>query len=195
MSQNFFSFSVQEILDKREVRCYSIYSFKKGKRTMAGKSIYRYSLKREKVLEIKDNTYGNSPEDIADFMLTLELHDAEQEHLIAVMLDTKNRIKGYYIIGIGLIDRCQTHAREVFRQAIIQGASRIVLGHNHPSGDPTPSIEDTAMTIKLQQVGKLIGIEVVDHVVLGEKTDRRPRGLFSMREQQSIDFDRKCVIN
>ncbi|MEE2641364.1 MAG: DNA repair protein RadC [Planctomycetota bacterium] len=93
--------------------------------------------------------------------------DSKQEEFHIVSLDTKNRVIASHQITVGTLDASLVHPREVFRAAIKDAASSILLVHNHPSGDPTPSREDISVTRRLESAGKLIGIDVIDHVVLG----------------------------
>ncbi len=93
--------------------------------------------------------------------------DAKQEEFHIVTLDTKNQVIEPHRITVGTLDASLVHPREVFRPAIRDAASSIILVHNHPSGDPTPSREDLAVTERLTESGKTIGIDVLDHIVLG----------------------------
>jgi DNA repair protein RadC len=95
--------------------------------------------------------------------------DCLQEEFHIVTLDTKNQIISTHQITIGTLDASLVHPREVFRAAIKDAASSIILAHNHPSGDPTPSREDIAVTDRLCEVGKTIGIDVLDHIVMGKE--------------------------
>ena len=145
--------------------------------------VWEYSLTRRKALELREGETAQTPEDITRFLRGIDLQEKEQEHFLAIILDVKHHIKGFYTVSIGLLDRSQVHAREVFRNAIIQGASRIILAHNHPSGDPTPSAQDISCTRSVVDAGKIVGIEVLDHVVIGLPSPRRPRDYLSFREE------------
>ena len=149
-----------------------------------GKAVWQYSLVRRKVLEIRDDHRVQSPAELAGLMRALGLTEMEQEHFVVFHLDAKHKLKAYVVVTVGLIDRSPVHAREVFRSAILNGASRIVLAHNHPSGDPTPSSEDIAVTRNLAAAGKIIGIEVLDHVICG--APNRPRPYVSLREENLL---------
>ena len=96
------------------------------------------------------------------------ISDGLQEQFHIISLNTKRRVIGTHCITIGTLDASLIHPREVFRKAIKDVASSIILAHNHPSGDPTPSNEDIAVTRRLTDVGKTVGIDVVDHIVLGK---------------------------
>lgn len=91
-----------------------------------------------------------------------------KEHFMALYLDSKNRIIKDEIVSIGILNSSLVHPREVFRSAIKECANSIVLVHNHPSGDPLPSEEDDIISKKLFDVGKLLSIEVLDHVIIGK---------------------------
>ena len=102
--------------------------------------------------------------------------DCLQEQFHIVTLDTKNQVLDSHHITTGTLDASLVHPREVFRPAIRDAASSIILAHNHPSGDPKPSREDIAVTDRLTDVGKTVGIDVLDHIVMGRD------GLVSIRE-------------
>lgn len=130
---------------------------------------YKYSLKREKRISVHEDANICLPRLAAEFVEeNLDIADKEQEHLCVLFLDTKGKIKGWSTVTIGLLDRSHAHAREVFRNAILQGASRVILTHNHPSGDTHPSGGDVKCTEELAEAGGVIGIDVVDHVIVSE---------------------------
>jgi len=95
------------------------------------------------------------------------VHDAKQEEFHIVTLDTKNQVIATHQITVGTLDASLVHPREVFRPAIKDAAATVILVHNHPSGDPTPSKEDTAVTKRLESAGDVLGIQVLDHIILG----------------------------
>ncbi len=94
----------------------------------------------------------------------------ERERMVVVPLDIKHRPIHYHISSVGTLDSSLVHAREVFRLAIHRGAAAILIAHNHPSGDPTPSAPDRKVTEKIDEVGKIIGIQMLDHIVYGDET-------------------------
>lgn len=112
-----------------------------------------------------------TPDQAADYwrlhVVTNPYFNPEAECLAVLMLNTRRRVKGHQLITIGTMDSLLVHAREVFRGAIIASASAIVLMHNHPSGDPTPSEADIKVTRDLIRAGQLLKIEVLDHVIVG----------------------------
>ena len=97
-----------------------------------------------------------------------ELGDKKKEHLYILMLDSKNRIIKEELISIGTLDSSLVHPREVFKAAIKESAFAIMLVHNHPSGDPSPSDEDLKVTKQIIEAGKILNILVLDHVILGK---------------------------
>lgn len=103
----------------------------------------------------------------------------DQEQFLVVLLNTKNMVIDVECVSVGTLTASLVHPREVFKPAIRRSAHSVILAHNHPSGDPTPSREDRDVTSRLIQAGRLIGIEVLDHLVIGDGryTSFRERGL------------------
>lgn len=99
-----------------------------------------------------------------------------KEHFVSVLLNTRHLPMSVEVVSVGSLSASLVHPREVFRPAITAGAASLILAHNHPSGDTTPSEEDLGITQRLRRVGELVGIEVLDHLILGAGTP------FSMRE-------------
>ena len=125
-------------------------------------------LGRRVVLEsTKDKKKITSPLDVVDFFM-MDLCKLKREHFKITMLDTKNNIIGVEEISIGNLNSSIVHPREVFKQAIKRSSSSIILVHNHPSGDPTPSKEDINITKRLVECGDLLGIRVLDHIIIGD---------------------------
>lgn len=94
--------------------------------------------------------------------------EADRELFVVLFLDTQNQIRGAHTVTVGTLDASLVHPREVFKAAILASAASIILAHNHPSGDPTPSAEDRAVTATLRRAGELVGITILDHVVIGD---------------------------
>lgn len=120
-----------------------------------------------------------SPRDVYN-LLGPSLRDEKREHFIALLLDTKNGVLRSRTVSVGDLSSSIVHPREVFSEAIRHGAASLIVAHNHPSGDPTPSPEDIAVTRRLAEAGELLGIEVLDHIVLGDNrwTSLKEKGLF-----------------
>jgi DNA repair protein RadC len=93
---------------------------------------------------------------------------ARKEHFLALHLNTRQVVVGEELVSMGSLNASIVHPREVFRSAIVESAASLILVHNHPSGDPTPSDDDIRITMRLAEVGDLVGIPVTDHVVLGD---------------------------
>lgn len=98
------------------------------------------------------------------------LRDADREHFFAMLLSTKNHVLAIELISVGSLSASIVHPREVFKRAIIRSAAAVILVHNHPSGDTTPSAEDVELTRRLVSAGALLGIRVLDHLVLGDSS-------------------------
>jgi DNA repair protein RadC len=110
------------------------------------------------------------------------IYRPDVENLIVIHLSTRRKAIGFEVISTGTLDTLLVHPREVFKSAIVTNAAAIVLAHNHPSGDPTPSEADIKVTRDLIRAGQLLRIELIDHVVLGQATPERPKGWASLRE-------------
>ena len=107
---------------------------------------------------------------------------APVERLQVLLVNTRRRLLRVETVAEGLLDQILVHAREVFRPAIVAGAHAIILAHNHPSGDPSPSEADIRVTRDLIRAGNLLKIELLDHLILGRRTQERPRDFVSLRE-------------
>ena len=123
----------------------------------------------------------DTPERIAD-LLREQNRVYTVEHLQVVFLNTRRRLISVETITQGTLDTLLVHAREIFAPAIAKEASAIILAHNHPGGDPTPSEADIKVTRDLIRAGQLLKIEVLDHVILGRATQERPKDFVSLRE-------------
>jgi len=109
----------------------------------------------------------NRPELAANLIME-ELRYHDKEHFKALLLDTRNRCIGTPSVSIGSLNSNVAHPREVFHEAVSHSAASIIVAHNHPSGDPTPSEEDKALTRRLVEAGKIMGIQVLDHLIIGD---------------------------
>ena len=122
-----------------------------------------------RVQRAKQGKYGviTSSEDAGDYLLD-EMKGLEQEHVIALYLNTKNEVIKQETLFIGSLNSAISHPREIFKGAVRVAAARIVLAHNHPSGNPEPSQADYNFTKRLVECGELMGIDILDHFVIGE---------------------------
>jgi len=143
----------------------------------------------------KSLSYGskqiNCPRDAAiiagDF-----LDGADREHFVVICLDTKNNVNALNTVSVGTLNSSLVHPREVFKAAILANSNALILSHNHPSGDPTPSREDVEITKRLAEAGKIMGIEVIDHVVIGESgkyVSFKERGIL---QEAEFNSDGEC---
>ncbi len=107
------------------------------------------------------------PQDVANLLMP-EMRDLKKEYLKSLLLDSKNRVMKIQTVSIGILDSSLVHPREVFKDAIVASSAAIIVAHNHPSGDPTPSPEDKRITQRLHEAGQLIGIDLLDHIVIGD---------------------------
>lgn len=110
----------------------------------------------------------SSPKDVAFYMMK-EMNNLKKEYFKIIMLNTKNMIISIKDVSIGSLNSSIVHPREVFVEAIKNSSAAVILCHNHPSGDCTPSKEDIVVTKRLKECGDLIGIEVLDHIIIGRK--------------------------
>jgi DNA repair protein RadC len=143
-----------------------------------------------KVLRLQDaptdNSTTDTPEAIVRYLReqlpNSPAFNPDVESFIVVFLNTRRRPIGWQIISTGTLDTLLVHPREVFKPAIVMNASAIILAHNHPSGDPTPSEADIKVTRDLIRAGQLMKIDVLDHVILGRATPEQPKEYASLRE-------------
>lgn len=120
--------------------------------------------------------------DAADLVRSL-IANHEQEHFYVLAINVRNQLVTHELIALGTLSSVAVHPRDVFRTAIRLNAAGIVIAHNHPSGDPTPSTDDLALTKRLREVGATVGIPVVDHVVVSQS------GYRSIAETMGSDFE------
>ncbi len=116
----------------------------------------------------------DSPDRVAD-LLREEFRQEPVERMVALLVNTRRRLIAAHLLSQGTLDTLLIHPREVFLPAITRRASAVILAHNHPSGDPTPSEADIRVTRDLIRAGQLLKIEVLDHIILGQRTTDRPK--------------------
>lgn len=113
------------------------------------------------------------PEDVKEYVnqvLLKEMRDYDREHFLVLYLDRKGGVIAKENVSVGGLHSSIAHPREVFKTAVKRSAASIILAHNHPSGDPAPSREDIDITRRLIEAGSIMGIEIIDHVIIGENT-------------------------
>lgn len=138
-----------------------------------------------KIKMVKDRELRNeydqkigTPFSLYKILRTL-LEEEDRENFLVISLDTKNHINGINVISTGTLNSSLVHPREVFKMAILNNSNNIIIAHNHPSGDTEPSNEDIKVTDRLIECGKILGIEVLDHIIVGE-------GYYSFKEKGKI---------
>lgn len=136
---------------------------------------YKRTVSIVRILMVRDGKLPYRPHQItgsqdAAKLVTSYLAGADREYFVVLLLDAKNKINAINTVATGTLNQALVHPREVFKPAILANAASMILAHNHPSGDPSPSLEDIEVTLKLVEAGRLLGIEVLDHIVLGDET-------------------------
>lgn len=131
----------------------------------------RIILEKEVSINYPGQTFFiRSPEDIAiigrDYM---HIHEESEEYMHMICLNTKNRVIGVFEVSHGNVNSSIVGTREIFQKALLANAVSIILMHNHPSGDPSPSREDIEVTKRLVEAGKILGVQVLDHLVIGDQ--------------------------
>ncbi len=132
--------------------------------------IYEASIAYQ-LVQIGDVPVLNTPDKIAAYLASAYEKMPYQESFWVVCLDRKNKPISRTMISLGLLTQALAHPREVFKIAIMSSAASIVVSHNHPSGDPAPSAADCQVTRQLNEAAKIIGIELLDHVIMGHSSD------------------------
>ena len=127
--------------------------------------IYKISLVREGRVACYEQQIRSSAN--ASTILQTYLADVDREHFVVLLLNQKNRVIGVHTVSVGSLTASIVHPRETFKAAILANAAAIICGHNHPSGDCQPSREDRAITQRLKEGGALLGINLLDHVIVG----------------------------
>lgn len=130
--------------------------------------------------EYPDRYQIKSPTDVAQLMMA-EMAHLDQEHLRVVILDTKNRVQKVHTVYIGSLNSAMIRVGEIFKEAVKLNACSIIIVHNHPSSDPTPSPEDVLVTRQIYEAGKLLDVDVLDHLVIG-------RGRFVSLKERGLGF-------
>lgn len=135
------------------------------------------------LVSLGDDVALDRPEKVAAYLESGYAENPLQEQFWVILLDRKNKPLGRNLITLGTLTSSLVHPREVFRAAILAGAASILISHQHPSGDPSPSSADITVTRQLREASKILGIDLLDHVVVGTKEgDPAGRGWYSFRE-------------
>ena len=144
-------------------------------------AVVRYRGARRRTLDAIRN-----PAEVARFIRGVVGRDA-REHFVVILLDARHRPIAYQVVSVGTANASLVHPREVFQAAVGLGACALIVAHNHPSGDPTPSSEDRSITGRLAKAGEIIGIRLLDSVVVTDSD------WVSIREDNPNVFDQDCA--
>lgn len=150
--------SVKELMDIRGIGEAKAVQLKAA--LELGRRIHQYPAEDRYVIR--------SPEDASSYMME-EMRHLQQEHFVALYLNTKNQVIHKQTIFVGSLNASIVHPREVFKEALRYSAASIICLHNHPSGDPSPSREDIDVTKRLIESGRMLGVEVLDHLIIGDQ--------------------------
>jgi len=132
------------------------------------KAAFELANRLEGYAEAGDKPLVKTPEDIVA-LVRGRLKDKKKEHFLALLLDTRNRLIKVSEISVGSLETSVVHPREVFKEAISASAASVIFVHNHPSGDPEASEDDIKLTKRLAEAGEIVGIDVLDHIIIGDK--------------------------
>ena len=157
---------------------------------MTAKELINYAQLMESAADYMAEKKGEpfqTPESVAAFMYPLT-RDLEQEHIWVITIDSKGYLKSLCDVTVGTVNSCLAHPREIFKQAVLDSAASVIVIHNHPSGDPTPSKQDVALTKQLIEAGKILEIRLHDHVIVGKKADISS-WWYSTRRELILDFE------
>jgi len=143
------------------------------------KAAFELANRLEGYSEAGDKPVVKTPEDVVS-VVSGRLKGKKKEYFLALLLDTRNRLIKLAEISIGSLDSSIVHPREVFKEAISASAASVIFVHNHPSGDPEASEDDIMLTKRLAEVGEIVGIDVLDHIIVGDKDylSLKGKGLF-----------------
>ena len=129
--------------------------------------VVKVYVKKEQSLQIEKDII-KKPEQVFEVVKNF-LGEVDREYLIVIVLDVKNKINSISVASVGTLNSSIVHPREVFKTAILANGASIILAHNHPSGDTSPSKDDINITTRIKECGVLMGIEPLDHVILGDE--------------------------
>ena len=156
-----------------------------AKKTPARPASFSFNLALPMVREAISPTPCRTPEDVA--RLLADTAQLAQEAFTVLTLDSKNKVIDRHLVTLGLVNASLVHPREVFRLAVLDNAAAVVVSHNHPSADPTPSAEDIRITRQLVEAGRILDIPLLDHVIIG----RGEHPHTSLRESGLVTFGDK----
>ncbi len=143
------------------------------------KAAFELANRVEGYVEAGNKPVVKTPDDVVS-LVRGRLKGKKKEHFLALLLDTRNQLIKVAEISVGSLDGSLVHPREVFKEAISATAASVIFAHNHPSGDPTASEDDIRLTKRLAEAGEIVGIDVLDHIIIGDKNflSLKREGLF-----------------
>ncbi len=143
------------------------------------KAAFELANRLEGYSDTVDRSPVNSPDDVASLVRN-RLRDKKKEYFLALLLNTRKQLIKVAEISVGSLDSSIVHPREVFKEAISASAASVIFAHNHPSGDPEASEDDIKLTKRLAEAGEIVGIDVLDHIIIGDKNylSLKGKGLF-----------------
>lgn len=148
----------------------------------------RYTVRDYKLVTLREtpidtpvlDTPARAAQTWREHIATSDIFSPDREHLHVLLRNTRSRLLGFHLLGIGSVDTVQTRPAETFRAAVMANAKNIILTHNHPSGDPSPSDPDIKFTRQIRDIGRQLGVELLDHIILGDPRHTPPH--ISLRE-------------
>jgi len=159
--------SLRQVLDASSEELQQIKGI--GPNNIFGIKLFQALLERYKKEKIPGKISLNCPEEVVDY-LKERLGKEKKEHFLVLALDSRNKLIKITDVSVGTLDANLVHPREVFKEVILAHAAQVILAHNHPSGDAQPSEEDLEITKRLVEAGKILGIEVLDHIIISQNS-------------------------
>ena len=164
-SRIFSEYSIKQLSLANVTRLMEIHGIGKAKASQIA-AVFELARRLETYME-EPKQKVKSPKDVYALMYP-KMREQKKEKFVTLYLDTKNQILKEELISVGSLNASIVHPREVFKSALMESSASVIMVHNHPSGDPSPSREDILVTEKLVEGGKLLGIDVLDHIIIGE---------------------------
>lgn len=146
-------------------------------------NVYKLTLVKEKAVDYRVRDFKiYNPNSVADFIdIVFDARDLPEEHVWILCCDTKGHIIGTFEVSHGSIDGASADTKDIIKRVLLTGAPAFVIAHNHPSGLPTPSATDDAMTFSLEQACQIMGLRLIDHVIIGDGVN------YSYKEEGKIE--------
>lgn len=145
--------------------------------------LYRYTLTPHVICEDSPVITLDMPNKVASYMAGAFDEHPEQEQMWIVFLNKRNIVKGRLMLSLGSMDACLANPRDVLRAVLLANSAGFIMVHNHPSGDPSPSVNDSQITRLIREAAKVCGVAFLDHVIMGDQSaDPAGKGFYSFRE-------------